>query len=83
VSFEAESLAVPRRVELVDDGGDVVATATVPTGRRERVSFSVEFSHRERFTVRTTPGPESAPELTGGDTRTLSVSFTDPRLTIR
>lgn len=84
LSFDTESLAVPRRAELLDEAGSVVGSATIQSGRRERISFTVEFSHRAHFKLRTTPGPLSAAEPTGFvDTRALAVSLTDPRLKLR
>jgi hypothetical protein len=83
VSFDAISLAVPRRAELLDEDGRVVGSATIPPDRSKRVSFPVEFDRREHFTLRTAPGPLAAPELTGGEDTPLAVSLTNGRLTLR
>jgi hypothetical protein len=83
VSFDAVSFVIPRRAELLDEDGQVVASATIPADRSKRVSFPVEFGQRAHFELRTTPGPIAAPEVTGGEERALSVSLTNGRLTLR
>lgn len=84
LSFDAESLALARRVELVDEDGSVIGSATIPPGDPKRISFPVEFRRRAHFKLRATPGPLSAAEATGfADTRELAVSLTDQRLRLR
>jgi hypothetical protein len=81
LTVDAESFLRPRRVSLVREDGTVLSTRTVPAGRRVRVSFPVEFRHRETVLVRTTPGPVPESALPGA--RQVSVSLTRPRLELR
>ncbi len=78
LSVDAESFAGARSVSLVRSDGSVMSTRVIPAQKR-RVSFPVDFRHRETVTVRTSPGPVRA----GADPRRLSVSFTRPRLALR
>ena len=77
LKVDAESFQRPRTVSLARKDGSLVSARRVPAGKRVRVSFPVEFRHRETLLVRTEPGPLPA---TPPDPRSFSVSFTDPRL---
>jgi hypothetical protein len=52
LSVDAESYARARSVSLVRTDGTVMSTRVIPAQKRMRVSFFVDFRHRETVTVR-------------------------------